>query len=141
VHYVIDLLMGGQIKFNRIFYNMKKFISLIRGRGINYFSYVLLIILMTIIGAKSFIRPIYLTFTDFNSITGKCDDLYLYIFSFGFCSFAFGLGGMTVSLVKLFANWSNLSNPSSIAEIKEYIFMGSAVVIGSLLVLLLMYFQ
>ncbi|TVL22809.1 hypothetical protein AYI92_03470 [Shewanella xiamenensis] len=120
---------------------MKKFISLIRGRGINYFSYFLLIILMTIIGAKSFIRPIYLTVIDSNPITGKCDDLYLYIFSFGFCSFAFGLGGMTVSLVKLLTNWSKLGNPFLIAEIKEYIFMGSAVVIGALLVLLLLYFQ
>lgn len=121
--------------------NMKKIIFLIRGRGINYFSYILLIILMTIIGAKSFIRPIYLTVIDFNSITGKCDGLYFYLFSFGLCLFAFGLGGMTVSLVKLLANWSNLSNPSLIAEIKEYIFMDSAVVIGALLVLLLMYFQ
>ncbi|MEL4370668.1 hypothetical protein [Shewanella xiamenensis] len=120
---------------------MKKIMFLIGGRGVNYFLYFLLIIFMAIIGAKSFIRPIYLTVIDSNPITGKCDDLYLYIFSFGFCSFAFGLGGMTVSLVKLLTNWSKLGNPSLIAEIKEYIFMGSAVVIGALLVLLLMYFQ
>jgi len=48
---------------------------------------------------------------------------------------------MTVSLVKLLTNWSKLGNPFLIAEIKEYIFMGSAVVIGALLVLLLLYFQ
>lgn len=121
--------------------NMNKLKYLIRGKKTNYFSYFTLIILITILGAKSFVRPIYLTIIDLKSMTGDVDSFYFYLFSFGFCSFSFGLGAMIVSLIKLLPNLSNLSNPSLVDEIEEYIFMGVVVVIGALLVLLLILIQ
>jgi hypothetical protein len=109
--------------------------KLIKGKVVNYISYAVLILAVTVFGSKSFIRPIFEGVIDVTSLSAGAELISLYLFSFSFSIFSFGLGALGVSTAKLVTKFSSLGEGGLLTEIKEHIILSVLVVTGAVLLL------
>lgn len=111
---------------------LSKFIN---SKVINYCSYGVIVVAVTILGARSFFIPIFNSVYDCSSIDPRLEVVLLYIFSFSFTLFSFGIGALGISICSILPKFSKIGDPSLTSEVKEHVILSIFVFTGFILIL------